>query len=359
MPAPMFRAPKTVGTVPGAKFNAVNDAHRMMLTQVQRARPIKSTNQGVMIRCPFHPDKTPSLSINLVHGSKKPPGLWFCFGCGERGLWNKLAKKLGWPLVDEAAASRVSEFHGRKADPRLLSTDNLHEETVRHFDLDFVEPWPVDRKWRGFPGGYLNAVGCELAVDTRRKVECALLPVSVGGEPVGYVKANLAKVRNELSYVNSPGTWSQKQGLLGYDLAAKLIAAGATTVYVVEGPRDALRLLYYGVPAVAVLGAKVWSSAKRDLVLALGATHVVIFFDADTAGITATNMLRRSFAGFTQVTFVNVKRLEAQAVKDKLVPKGTKLDAANLPLPMFLTVVCRRVPSARPGGYRAALRPSP
>ena len=42
-----------------------------------------------MVKCPFHNDKTPSLSINVVNG------LWNCFaGCGG-GSIRKFAKKLG------------------------------------------------------------------------------------------------------------------------------------------------------------------------------------------------------------------------------------------------------------------------
>ncbi|WP_033227275.1 CHC2 zinc finger domain-containing protein [Rickettsiella massiliensis] len=29
--------------------------------------------------CPFHPDKIPSFSVNLIHG------MFFCFSCGARG----------------------------------------------------------------------------------------------------------------------------------------------------------------------------------------------------------------------------------------------------------------------------------
>ncbi|MCB9094717.1 MAG: hypothetical protein H6621_06575 [Halobacteriovoraceae bacterium] len=40
----------------------------------------------VMAKCPFHNDNKPSLSINLEKG------LYYCFGCGEKGNLTTLKK---------------------------------------------------------------------------------------------------------------------------------------------------------------------------------------------------------------------------------------------------------------------------
>lgn len=48
--------------------------------------PERSVN--AMVRCPFHQDGSPSMSIDLDRG------LWVCFGCGERGSIFSLAHKL-------------------------------------------------------------------------------------------------------------------------------------------------------------------------------------------------------------------------------------------------------------------------
>ena len=40
--------------------------------------------------CPFHPDKTPSFSVNIQTGA------FHCFGCGIGGSLRELVEKLGW-----------------------------------------------------------------------------------------------------------------------------------------------------------------------------------------------------------------------------------------------------------------------
>lgn len=333
-------------------FRIVNDAHRLIVNELQKVRPQKSTNQGVMICCPFHDDGTPSLSVNLTHG-RKPVGLWYCFGCGQTGLWNKLAKKMRLHTVDERAAQQMTEFHGRKANSKLLSVEPAFDKAIREWELDFVEPWPEDQTWRGFPGSFLQGINVRLAVDTKKKQEVVLLTVTVGAEEYGYVKALLKKVKGQLSYVNSAGEWSSRWGLFGYDLAAKLLAEGATTLYVVEGPRDALRLLYYGIPAVAVLGANIWSSAKRDLLLGLGATTIVLWMDNDTAGVTATNKLRRALKQYSDIEYVNARKLLKRAQKHYGYTKD-KIDVASCPLKLYRKTVGAHYPKCKAGGWKAA-----
>lgn len=50
--------------------------------------PVPERGQNAMVRCPFHGDTRPSLSIDLDRG------LWVCFACGERGGIFKLARKM-------------------------------------------------------------------------------------------------------------------------------------------------------------------------------------------------------------------------------------------------------------------------
>lgn len=274
-----------------------------------------------------------------------------CFGCGAKGLWNKLARKMNLRTVDERAVHQMTEFHGRNVDPKLLTVENTEVRVFREWDLDFVEPWPRDRKWRGFPGKYLNAIDARLAVDTKHRSEVIVLPVYVGQENVGWVRGLLHKTKGQLSYVSSKGEWVKTQGLLGYDLAAKLIAEGTDVLFVVEGPRDALRLLYYGIPAVAVLGAQIWSSTKRDLLLALNTSRIVAWLDSDKAGIRATNMMRESFAGRTEFRFVNAMKLLDRAQKD-YGHEQSKVDPANTPVELFKLTA--RKYGARPvaGGWK-------
>lgn len=48
--------------------------------------PVPERSQNAMVKCPFHGDQHASMSIDLDRG------LWVCFGCGEKGGMNKLAR---------------------------------------------------------------------------------------------------------------------------------------------------------------------------------------------------------------------------------------------------------------------------
>jgi len=54
---------------------------RLDLVGVLQARGIQLKRQGAqyMARCPFHADRTPSLSVSPAKQ------LWHCFGCGAGG----------------------------------------------------------------------------------------------------------------------------------------------------------------------------------------------------------------------------------------------------------------------------------
>src|SRR5690606_7832235 len=86
------------------------------------------------------------------------------------------------------------------------------------------------------------------------------LPVKVNNQTKGYIKARLKKQEGMTSYINAPGKWSLTYGLFPYDYAVDVMAQlDLSTMALVEGPRDALRLLSEGIPACAMLGTQSWS----------------------------------------------------------------------------------------------------
>jgi hypothetical protein len=50
--------------------------------------PLRGRPRG-LVRCPFHEDRRPSLSIDLTRG------VFRCFGCGEQGGWTHFARLVG------------------------------------------------------------------------------------------------------------------------------------------------------------------------------------------------------------------------------------------------------------------------
>jgi len=65
-------------------------------------------------------------------------------------------------------------------------------------------------------------------------------------------------------------------------------------VVLVEGPRDALRLLMQGIPAVAVLGAKNFSDKKLFILMAMGISNVYTLGDNDEGGETMRGFIDES-----------------------------------------------------------------
>jgi DNA primase len=72
---------------------------------------LKPTGNGyAMTTCPFHVDKTPSLSVTLATGSFR------CFGCGTRGdLATLLAKTDRLPMHTAITLARTVRAEARHA----------------------------------------------------------------------------------------------------------------------------------------------------------------------------------------------------------------------------------------------------
>ena len=75
----------------------------------------------------------------------------------------------------------------------------------------------------------------------------------------------------------------------------------------VEGPRDALNMLQYGFPALAILGSHNWSQFKTDLVLLLNPSKIIFAFDNDEAGNLALEQISPYFKGYQDVLQLQFK----------------------------------------------------
>jgi 5S rRNA maturation endonuclease (ribonuclease M5) len=69
-------------------------------------------------------------------------------------------------------------------------------------------------------------------------------------------------------------------------------------IVLVEGPRDAIRLIGFGIPALAILGSNNWSEQKRDLLMTLDLDMVLFAFDNDKGGKLAYKNCAPSLKGF-------------------------------------------------------------
>jgi len=162
---------------------------------------------------------------------------------------------------------------------------------------------PRNKKWRTIPTNLLIKLGGKLC---RRQYDWGLadekmlyFPVMVNGEQEGYFLARLKKSEDPsvpsylLAKKSGSKGWSKSNGLWPFDYAVQMAEElRSKTMVLVEGQRDALRLILNGIPAVCIFGTQSWSDSKAKLLEAAGIDRVLLMFDGDGAGISATKRIK-------------------------------------------------------------------
>ena len=294
------------------------DAQRIILDELNKNSykyVPRMKGNSVWVACPFLGETVPSLKINLETTSQFPVGSFFCFGCGKSGLWNKFAQKGGLRKLREVDTQQTHVVNRMKRMP-----EDTIESVLASFGASIHFPYDAE-KWRGVKQSLLTDIGACKIFDKAMQDYAVVLPVYVLGKCVGGIKAALTKRKNGVSYINSTGEWTKLRGLFPYDYAVKLaLETGATSIALVEGPRDALRLLQNGIPAMSILGIRNWSQAKIDLLLATG-LDILVVMDGDKAGVSATNTIRRDLKQYMNAEYIRMMDYSKLA--------GKKIDPAN------------------------------
>jgi len=289
---------------------------------------LKRSGKNYFGLCPFHPEKTPSFSVS------PEKQMFYCFGCqtgGDvfsfimkkegldfRGALEFLADRAGIELPQPGSAGgqasrerqelyRVLEGAARyfenllRSGPgeparRYLKDRGLDPETVERFRLGYA-----GRSWDGLLKAFTRQ-GIELA---RLEQAGLILPRRDGsgyydrfrdrvifpirdrrGRVIGFGGRSLND--GTPKYLNSPETalFHKRETWYALDLAREEIRRTGT-VLVVEGYMDAIAGHQYGFKnVVASLGTSLTLEQAR--ILSTLASEVVISYDADAAGTTAT-----------------------------------------------------------------------
>lgn len=249
----------------------------------------KQAGEYHMVQCAFHEDGTPSMGIYMRRDNPNKTLGWFnCLGCGAHGNWNEFAEKAGLqPIKEWNNKENQVEYDQRKNDNALLGETGMTLRAVcREMHCPEAQPWPTNINWRGVSGKLIAAVGGHAINDAYNEGLAVLFPIRIGKRVRGAVKAIYEKkTKNQLGYITMGGEWVKRYGLFPYGYTSDLIAEyGHTFVILVEGPRDALRLLKMGLPAVAVLGANTISRMKMMYITSLGVEQIYCMPDNDKAG---------------------------------------------------------------------------
>lgn len=256
-----------------------------------------AANSFVMVQCPFHDDNGPSCGVYTSYTPYRhyTLGDFNCFGCGAHGPWNdfadkaKLQKIKAWASKEAHAANRVT----KEIQSSLLGQDTTTLKSLfKKMDVPEAQKWPADMPWRSYSGDLLSDVGAYIASDHRNSSVCIVFPIRIGGKIRGGVKGVYERKEKQLGYVTSEGSWVKQYGLLGFELAKKLIKENrARFIILCEGPRDALRLLSMGIPACAILGANNYSQQKAQILTSLGLDMIYVMPDNDNGGTKMWNTI--------------------------------------------------------------------
>lgn len=252
---------------------------------------------SIWIKCPFHgggQERTPSCRINIQKTAKYGVGFYYCYGCGAHGSWNDLADKIhGLPKLDEQTVKNQDLILTKLTSQQI---DTLYgRNAAEKLDFQSMVTWDPEVIWRYINGALVSDIGGMLFYNKTVKTNQLLLPCFQNKKLKGAIQCALEKKKGFSSYINTEGPWVKKT-LFPYDYVRNMIKEDNSLLALVEGPRDALNLIQYGIPALCILGSKNWSSIKSDLVNILDPKLLILAFDADEAGESAFNSVSSSFS---------------------------------------------------------------
>jgi DNA primase len=284
--------------------------------------------------CPFHTEKTPSLSVSPAKQ------VFYCFGCGEHGdalgflmkveslsfpeAVERLARDAGIQLryesespADRRAAGRRQALHRANAEAsglfhstlmegkegrdarEYLASRGIDRTAAEEFEIGYA-PTYSDFLLRRLSGSFSPELLVEAGLAVRgdsirdRFRGRITFPIhDLSGQHVAFGGRLLVAAEGQPKYLNTNETPVYRKGKVLYNLhRARADMTRSGRAVVVEGYTDVIALAPAGVPtAVATCGTAL--SEDHYQLLSRFATEVVLTFDADEAGARAAE---RAFA---------------------------------------------------------------
>jgi hypothetical protein len=238
-------------------------------------RKVQFHDKYAFICCPYHKaglEANPSMIVNL-NDPRFDTGFFYCFSCGEKGPWERLASSLGLAAQSEESVQEDK--------PTLIQSLRLSS-----YELATPIPgisWRVEKDWRGISGKLLKDLDAKSIFNFKTKEEELYLPADILKKRAGGIYCSLyKKPKGYNSYRNEAGAWV-KDALFPFNYAKGMLSKDSF-LCVVEGPRDALNLIQHGLPAVAILGCNNWSTNILPLLYVCKPKKFVILMDGDFAG---------------------------------------------------------------------------
>lgn len=300
---------------------------------ISEVTQVKKSGRSYMAVCPFHQEKTPSMSVDRARG------LYHCFGCGKGGdvfdfvqetrgvqfgeALDMLATKAGITLVRDPAEARIRGRRAASIEALRRAVDVYHQRLKkapdagparsylrnRGYDVDLIDEWRL-----GFAGTDWDTLAKNLktgGIDDKAVMDAGLgrrgrhgvydvfrgrlmFPIhDLRGDPIGFGARKIEEVAREhtnnpdAKYVNSADSpvYQKSRVLFGLDRARQEIDDDHPAV-IVEGYTDVIAMHQAGVKtAVATCGTAL-GDGHFDL-LRRFTEKVVLAFDSDEAGAKA------------------------------------------------------------------------
>ena len=252
----------------------------------------------IKIVCPFHKDINPSLQLDYSTGK------WFCYGCGRSGDALGFVKNIEKSNDLEACKKLVKIMRSKKVrevkirdvviKDRADNQQALNEAGDDYFGLKSIDWADVDPEAqvikdymlrRGFTVETLNKAKAKY---TYKYAYPIMFPLLDNGEFKGWVcRTNVKSVEQKRKYLYNTG-FSRSTTLVG-DYAKR------STVMVVEGYMDMLKMRQFGVKhVVALLGWKATDNQIAKL-KEQGVVNIISALDTDECGQKGSRYLENFF----------------------------------------------------------------
>jgi DNA primase len=273
---------------------------------------VKRSGRNVMAVCPFHQEKTPSMSVDVARG------LYYCHGCHSKGdiftfvqetqgltfpeALEVLASQAGITLTEDPTAARRRGQRHALVEATRQAIEFYHRTLMKSPEAGVARSYLRSRGYDAdtvatYRLGYAPPAGDALvrelrsqAIEAKVLIEAGdyfrdrlLFPTNdVRGDPVGFGGRILGE--GQPKYLNTPETPIYKKShlLYGLDRARREIQKSGYSV-VVEGYTDVIALQRHGVPEAVATNGTALGDDHFEL-LRRFYERIVLAFDADAAG---------------------------------------------------------------------------
>ncbi|MEL4898051.1 DNA primase [Crocosphaera sp. Alani8] len=325
---------------------------------------LKKRGQNYVGLCPFHQEKTPSFTVNQ---SKQ---MYYCFGCGEGGNGIKFLMEIGQQSFSQVILELANRYQvpcqtlepekrqeiqkelslreqlyeivaltsnfyehalqeklGENALSYLIEKRQLKSETIQQFNLGYAPSgWETLYRYlieqKRYPIALVEEAGL---IKPRKKGngyydtfrDRLMIPIKdIQGRIIAFGGRSLTD--DEPKYLNSPETplFNKGKTLFALDKAKNSIRSSDKAI-VVEGYFDVIALHEAGITnTVASLGTAFSENQLKQLLRYSDSKEVIFNFDADKAGIKATERAITEIESLIYSGQVNLKIVNIPNGKD-------------------------------------------